>query len=77
MFENLDERNRGESLTLESLKERAKRALREGLERELKKELNRGLENKLKGELERLTETERDQKKAKEGRYLVRNAQRK
>ena len=74
VFENLDERNRGESLALESLKERAKRALREGLERELKKELNRGLENKLKGELERLTE--RDQKKAKEGRYLVRNAQR-
>ena len=72
VFENLDERTRGESLTLESLKERA---LREGLERELKKELNRGLENKLKGELERLTE--RDQKKAKEGRYLVRNAQRK
>ena len=75
VFENLDERTRGESLTLESLKERAKRALREDLERELKKELNRGLENKLKGELERLSE--RDQKKAKEGRYLVRNAQRK
>ena len=42
VFENLDERTRGECLILESLKERAERALREDLERELKKELNRG-----------------------------------